>query len=152
MCFNYCNVFNTEECILNEDDTRLYIIVDNPINAANQLNDDLLKIHLWAKKWLASFNPAKSESMIRSRKRNTPYHPPVFMNQTQNEQVTSHKHLGLVTDSNDCTWHEHMDFIKTKAWVRINIMRKLKFKLDRRSLKTIYLSFIRPVIKYSDVV
>ena len=35
---------------------------------------------------------------------------------------------------------------------RINIMRKLKFKLDRRSLQTIYFSFIRPVIEYSDVV
>ena len=73
------------------------------------------------------------------------------MNQTQIEEVKSHKHLGLVF-SNDCTWHEHLDYIKTKAWVRIHIMRKLKFKLDRRSLQTIYFSFIRPVIEYSDVV
>ena len=73
------------------------------------------------------------------------------MNQTQIGEVTSHKHLGLVF-SNDCTWHEHLDYIKTKAWVRIHIMRKLKFKLDRRSLQTIYFSFIRPVIEYSDVV
>ena len=34
----------------------------------------------------------------------------------------------------------------------MHIMRKLKFKLDRRSLQTIYFSFIRPVIEYSDVV
>ena len=34
----------------------------------------------------------------------------------------------------------------------INIMRKLKYKLDRRSLQTIYFSFIRPVIEYSNVV
>ena len=45
-----------------------------------------------------------------------------------------------------------LDYIKTKAWVRIHIMRKLKFKLDRRSLQTIYFSIIRPVIEYSDVV
>ena len=31
-------------------------------------------------------------------------------------------------------------------------MKKLKFKLDRRSLQTIYFSFIRPVIEDSDVV
>ena len=31
-------------------------------------------------------------------------------------------------------------------------MRKLKYKLDRRSLQTIYFSFIRPVIEYSNVV
>ena len=128
------------------DDTSLYIIVDDPINAANQINNDVDKIHSWAKTWLVSFNPAKSESMIFSRRINKPYHPPVFMNQSQVEEVTSHKLLGLVY-SNDCTWHEHLDYIKTKAWVRINIMRKLKLKLDRRSLQTIYFSFIRPLIE-----
>ena len=133
------------------DDTSLYIIVDDPIDTANQLNNDPQTIHLWAKTWLMTFNPANQKSMIFSRKRNKPYHPPVFMNQTEIEEVTSHKHLGVVF-SNDCTWHEHLDYIKSKAWTRINIMRKLKFKLDRRSLQTIYFSFIRPVIEYSDVV
>ena len=31
-------------------------------------------------------------------------------------------------------------------------MRKLKFKLDRRSLETIYLTFIRPLLEYGDVI
>ena len=31
-------------------------------------------------------------------------------------------------------------------------MRKLKFVLDRKSLQTIYISFIRPVLEYADVV
>ena len=31
-------------------------------------------------------------------------------------------------------------------------MRKLKFKLDRRSLETIYLTFIRPLLEYDDVI
>ena len=31
-------------------------------------------------------------------------------------------------------------------------MRKLKFKLDRRSLQTIYFSFIRPLLEYADVI
>ena len=30
-------------------------------------------------------------------------------------------------------------------------MRKLKFKLDRKSLETIYLTFIRPILEYGDV-
>ena len=58
------------------DDTSLYIIVDNPTEAANQLNSDLSKIHQWATKWLVKFNPANSESVIFSRKHNKPYHPP----------------------------------------------------------------------------
>ena len=31
-------------------------------------------------------------------------------------------------------------------------MRKLKFTLDRKSLETIYFSFIRPLLEYADVV
>ena len=54
------------------DDTTLYIIVDNPLHAANQLNFDLSKIHQWATNWLVTFNQSKSESIIFSRKRNKP--------------------------------------------------------------------------------
>ena len=133
------------------DDTSLYIIVDNPVDAATELNSDLLKIHYWATKWLVTFNPAKSESIVFSRKLNKPYHPPLVMNQKQIEEVNSHKHLGVVL-SDDCTWHDHLDYIKCKAWNRINVMRKLKFKLDRRSLQIIYFTFIRPLLEYADVV
>ena len=31
-------------------------------------------------------------------------------------------------------------------------MRKLKFKLDRKSLETIYIAFIWPILEYADVV
>ena len=133
------------------DDTSLYIIVDDPIQAAEQLNSDLEKVNRWAKQWLVTLNPGKSEYILFSRKVNKPYHPPVLMDQKQINEVTSHKHLGIIFSS-DCTWHEHLEQIKTKAWARINVMRKLKFKLDRKSLQTIYFSFIRPLIEYADVV
>ena len=58
-------------------------------------------------------------------------------------------HLGVFL-SNDCSWHKHIDYIKEKAWGRINVMRKLKFFLDRKSLETIYLTFVRPVLEYAD--
>ena len=133
------------------DDTSLYIIVENPIEAAIQLNADLEKVHQWASKWLVTFNPTKTESLLFTRKHNRPYHPPVTMNNNVITEVTDHKHLGL-TFSSDCTWHEHLDSVKIKAWSRINIMRKLKFTLDRMSLQIIYFSFIRPLLEYADVV
>ena len=132
------------------DDTSLYIIVENPVEAAYQLNSDLSKIHQWATKWLVTFNPSKSESIIFSRKLNKPHHPQLVMNQQNINEVKSHKHLGIVF-SNDCTWHEHLEYVKKKAWNRINVMRKLKFKLDRRSLQIIYFTFVRPLLEYADV-
>ena len=133
------------------DDTSLYLIVEHPDVTAQSLNIDLETIDKWAKLWLVIFNPTKSESLLISRKVNAPIHPPIFMNDQQLTEVTSHKHLGLHI-SKDCTWHKQIEYIKEKVWLRINVMRKFKFLLDRKSLKTIYISFIRPILEYGDVV
>ena len=66
-------------------------------------------------------------------------------------EVDTQKHLGLHF-SNDGSLHEQIQYIKDKAWTRINVMRKLKFRLDRRSLEIIYTAFIRPLLEYGDVV
>ena len=134
-------VDDIHSCIrLFADDTSLYIIVDNPISAADELNADLAKMHAWAVRWLVSFNPAKSESMILSRKHNKPFHPPLSMNQNLINNENSHKHLGLIFSQN-CSWYDHLELVKAKAWLRINVMRGLNFQLDRKSLQTIYISF-----------
>ena len=72
----------------------------------------------------------------------------------QNHQISeddSHKHLGLYF-SNDCAWHQHIKDITDKAWIRINIMRKINFRLVRKSLETIYTAFYRLLIEYGDVI
>ncbi|MCG8033229.1 MAG: hypothetical protein JAZ03_13755 [Candidatus Thiodiazotropha taylori] len=133
------------------DDTTLYLIVDDPTDAARQLNADLDKIHVWAERWLVKFNPAKSEALLLSRKINKPLHPPLLMNNEPIQEVPCHKHLGIYLSS-DGTWHEHISYITLKAWTRINVMRKFKFTLDRQALEKIYVSFIRPLLEYADVV
>ena len=51
--------------------------------------------------------------------------------------------------SNDCSWSAHIKYVtETIEYV----MRSLKFTLDRRSLETIYLSFIRPLLEYGGVI
>ena len=72
------------------------------------------------------------------------------MNNHQISEVKEHKHLGIFF-SGDLSWHKHIDYVKSKAWQRINIMRTLKYKLDRVSLETIYTTFIRPVLEYGDI-
>ena len=95
---------------------------------------------------------SKSESLLISRKANKPYHAPLLMNNGPIKEVTSYKHLGIFLSS-DGTWHEHTNYITAKAWIRINVMRKLKFLLDRHSLvEIIYISVIRPHLEYADVV
>jgi hypothetical protein len=42
--------------------------------------------------------------------------------------------------------------ITKKAFSRVNILRKFKFILDRKTLQTIYITFIRSLLEYADVV
>ena len=66
-------------------------------------------------------------------------------------EVEIHKHFGVYISA-ECTWHQHIDDIKEKASGRINVTRKLKYKLDRKSLKIIYTAFIRPRFEYADLI
>ena len=52
--------------------------------------------------------------------------------------------------SNYGSWHQQISYIKEKAWTRINITRRLKFVLDRKSLETIYISLFRPILEYGN--
>ena len=121
------------------------------MKAAGCINTYLVRISKWASTWLVTFNPSKTETLLISRKLNRPVHPPLYMEDHQISEVDSHKHLGLYF-SHDCTWHQHINHITIKAWARINIMRKLKLKLDRKPLETIYTAFIRPPIEYGDII
>ena len=66
-------------------------------------------------------------------------------------EIESHKHLGLYL-SGDLNWHKHIEYIQSKAWQRINVMRKLKYTIDRASLETRYVLFIRPILENGDVI
>ena len=127
------------------NDTSLYIIVDNPVNAALHLNADLQKIYNWALLWLVDFHPNKTVSLIESRKRNKPDHPPLFMGNTQIKEVKKHKHLGLIFNS-DGQWTQYISYISEKAWKRIGSLRRNKFILDKLSLLKLYVTYIRSLL------
>ena len=90
-------------------------------------------MYQWAESWLVKFNANKSEALLISRKTNRPLHPQLLMNNEPIKEVSYHKHLGIFLSS-DGTWHDHINSITSKAWLRVNLMRKLKFLLDRKSL------------------
>ena len=133
------------------DDTSLNIVVETPNTAATILNGDLHNISDWADFWLVNFNAAKTLSMVISRKVNKPIYPRLFMNNTQITETHSHKHLGI-TFSSSCLWPDHIGTICEKAWIILNLMRALKFRVSRNSLERMYVSFIRPLLEYCDSV
>ena len=73
------------------------------------------------------------------------------MNNVPISEVEKHKHLGLIINKT-CQWGDHIDSIIQKVTPKINILRSLKFTLDRKSLETLYFSFIRPTFEYANII
>ena len=133
------------------DDTSLYKKVESAQIAANLINTDLDTISTWAANWLVNFHERKTFSMVLSRKLLPEQHPLLFMNNIMLPETDSHKHLGLIV-SKSCTWSNHIQEIASKVWLRLNLMQTLKFRVSRNSLEQIYVSFIRPLLEYCDLV
>ena len=132
------------------DDTSLYCIVDDQNEAAESLNSDLNSLSNWADDWGVTFNATKTKSMLFTRKHDVNI-PPLFMKDTVLEDTLKHKHLGLNFRSNG-TWGDHLNEIYSKACSRLNILRIMKYNLDRKSLEKLYFGFIRPILEYGSVV
>lgn len=133
------------------DDTSLFIEVDDRVRAAEQLEEDLNALSSWANTWLVKFSPPKTESLIISNKRHLEEHPPIRMEGSVIQEVTHHKHVG-VTLSRNLSWHEHICAIEKKARSVLVRLSQFKYTLDRRSLERVYMSNIRPIMEYADVV
>ena len=64
----FLKIFSNSSIRLFADDTSLNIMVDDPIQAADQPNSDLEKFHGEADKWLVTFNPENAEYILFSSK------------------------------------------------------------------------------------
>ena len=133
------------------DDTSLYIIVEDSVASAAVLNHDLSQISSWSKKWLVTFNPSKTESVIFSRKHQKQHHPSLYLDNVPISQVSTHTHLG-VTFTTDGKCQSHISLNINKAWQRIGILRTLTFVVSRSALDKMYITFIRPLLEYADIV
>ena len=78
-------------------------------------------------------------------------YPYITFDNASPETVDSHKHFGVYFSSN-AKWDTQIDFIINKCTKMIGIFRKLKIKISRRCLNQMFLSFVKPILEYADVV
>jgi hypothetical protein len=77
--------------------------------------------------------------------------PPLSFDNHVLDLVDFHKHLGITFNST-LTWNEHVESICGKANKKIFVMSRLKNILDRKTLLTIYTSFVRPSLEYGSII
>ena len=73
------------------------------------------------------------------------------MNNSELQKVDNHKHLSVIF-SNNGIWHDHVDYIVKQSYTQLNMLRKVRMTLHRFSLEKIYMSFIRLILEYADVI
>ena len=135
------------------DDTSLFSIVIDQLLSCEALNRDLARISEWAYQWKMSFNPDPSKQAVEVyfSCRNTPANAPVISFNDNNVATSEHqKHLGLILDSKLSFDHHLAEKIR-KANQGIGLINRLRRYVPRRSLLTIYKSFIRPHL-YGDII
>ena len=140
---------------MTKSDIKVFFTTVYDINeAANSLNNDLVKITQWAYQWKMSFNPdisKQAHEVIFSRKRSIVIHPPLNLNNIPVAQTNSQEHLGMQLDRK-LNFEEHLSKVESKINKAIGIIRKLQNVLPRSALITIYKSFIRPHLDYGDMI
>ena len=136
------------------DDTSLFTVIDDKIKSSKLLNNDLETISKWAYKWKMLFNPDSkkpAKEIVFSKKINKSKHPPIYYNNIEINQSEQEKHLGLLLDEK-LTFKKHLSETIIKACRGIDKIKKLRKVLPRKSLITIYKSFIRPILDYCDII
>ena len=135
------------------DDT-LFSTVYEPNISASQLESDLKKISHWAYKWKLNFNPdlsKQAQEVVFFRKTVKVSHPSINFNTAPAAHTARQKHLGLYLDEK-LNFHDHINGKILKANKGIGIIKRFSNTLPRKSLLTIYKSFIRPHLDYCDII
>jgi hypothetical protein len=132
------------------DDVALLENFKNSDRAEIVCNKDLGMLHSWANTWGMEFNPSKTEVMIFSNKR-VKSTPIFYLNGIKLNQVSVHKHLGLIF-SESMKWSNHIDSCVKKARRKLGLLSRNAFKMNIRQRCDVYKVMIRPILEYGAAV
>ena len=117
-----------------------FAVINDPTVSCHNLNSDLLKINNWAYQCKMNFNPdpyKQAAEVIFSQKVEHHLHPPIYFN-----------NVPVVTQP----FTKHLSEKICKANKGVGLLKKLRHKLCRKHLITIYKSNIRPHLDYCDII
>ena len=95
------------------DDNSLFYAAAHIADIAGIINHNLQLLTGWARQWLVTFNPLKTEAVLFTLKK-LEFFPQLVFDNIPISFVDSHKHLG-VTLSSTSQWHSHIENIIKSA-------------------------------------
>ncbi len=128
------------------DDTLLYTTHKDPMVAAQQINEDLVRVQKWLNINKLKLNTGKTKCMVINSKQIN-HLPPIRINNDEIERVKSIKYLGFIIDEN-LKMSDHVDYIAKKVAKKIGFLGRISHKLDMEGRLTLYKSIISPHFEY----
>ena len=132
------------------DDSSLFNAAAHIADIAGIINHDLHLLTSWARQWLVTFNPLKTEAVLFTLKK-LDFFPQLVFDNIPISSVDRSKHMGVTLRSTG-QWHSHVENIVKSATKILGIMRKLKYSFSRNALNQMYMSYMLPIVEYASVV
>ena len=141
------NISEEVKSIVYADDTNLVVSGKSVEEAANKANIILNKFIDYFNMNKLSLNETKTKYMIFTRQKYSSKKPKIIINETELEQVSSIKFLGVVLNDR-LNWSDHKTYIKTKISKNIGILNRCRKILNLNDILTMYNSFVLPYLSY----
>ena len=149
------DVSNSSEILkfsLFADDTNILYETKNLRNPEYSINKELAKLSLWFKTNKLTINVKKTNYMIFSpSKKRKLKSLNIKIDDSPLNQVNETKFLGIIID-NQLTWKSHISYVSSKVSKSIGIICRLKFLLNKSTLKTLYFSLVYPYLFYGAII
>ena len=100
------------------------------------------------------FNPdpnKPAQKVLFSSKSKEQVHPNINLSNIQAKRTSYQKHLSILLNEK-LIFKQHVDSVIPKINKGISVIKKLRHSLPRKSLLTIYKSFLRHLIDYGDII
>ena len=128
------------------DDTAVIATHPNPAEASAALQRAVSSAATWLSSWHLLVNATKTVVM------SFPAHHSVdvTLHGTKLQQVNQHRHLGLLFQP-DLRWTAQLTSKIAKCRKSLHHLLRLRGKLNRAALSTIYRTYIRPIVEYGSL-
>lgn len=147
---------NKNYSLLFADDLATYFIYKKTGNINKLIKSYIKKLENWLNLWRLNIQSKKCNYMVFNKNNNRKFNED-FTIEMYNETIPAcenFKFLGITFDQG-LTFREHVNTIKKKCVNRLNLLKIIsnrKWKLDKKTLKIVYIALIRSIFDYSSTI
>lgn len=149
---------NDVECVMMDsnlslfaDDMKVSKQISSPADH-NALQDDLNRFSIWCQKNFLELNVTKCQTITYSRKRIPPPPRDYFFNDMPIRRVKLFRDLGISCDT-ELNFRSHIDGIISRANSMLGFVKRWSKEFSNPYVtKTLFMTFVRPVLEYASQV